>query len=266
MSVAPPAAEPQPEPPREPRAAADAVEVVGSRFLVESVLLLAAAAGDERQADRAGQKDQQRRDWTSRSDSLAFNRVRSVVAPTARLPPDRAPRTPERETAPKRAASYRSPPALSRDGAPRAICYRLATPCPRSGSKRASSPSPSPAPRSSRISVHGRRRADRGRGEKRQRQDDAPEDSRAPARARARPCRDPRRLDRELSGEERRRAVGWAGPDLAFYDDFTARENLRFFRRAAGLPADDADLAKRLARVGARTRSPTGASARSRPA
>ena len=55
---------------------------------------------------------------------------------------------------------------------------------------------------------------------------------------------------REISGEERRRAVGWAGPDLAFYDDFTARENLRFFRRASGLPGDGADLAKRLDRVG----------------
>ncbi len=55
---------------------------------------------------------------------------------------------------------------------------------------------------------------------------------------------------RELSGEERRRAVGWAGPDLAFYDDFTARENLRFFRRASGLSGDAADLAKRLDRVG----------------
>ncbi|HEY7112977.1 MAG TPA: ATP-binding cassette domain-containing protein [Thermoanaerobaculia bacterium] len=54
---------------------------------------------------------------------------------------------------------------------------------------------------------------------------------------------------RELSGEERRGAVGWAGPDLAFYDDFTARENLRFFRRASGLPADDADLGRRLARM-----------------
>ena len=55
--------------------------------------------------------------------------------------------------------------------------------------------------------------------------------------------------ERELAGEERRRAVGWAGPDLAFYDDFTARENLRFFRRASGLPADDADLGRRLSRV-----------------
>jgi ABC-type multidrug transport system ATPase subunit len=55
---------------------------------------------------------------------------------------------------------------------------------------------------------------------------------------------------RELSGDARRRAVGWAGPDLAFYDDFTARENLSFFRRAAGLGVSDADLSARLARVG----------------
>lgn len=55
---------------------------------------------------------------------------------------------------------------------------------------------------------------------------------------------------RELSGEKRRRAVGWAGPDLAFYEDFSARENLRFFRRAAGVPAGEAEIGERLARVG----------------
>ena len=55
---------------------------------------------------------------------------------------------------------------------------------------------------------------------------------------------------RELLGEERRRAVGWAGPDLAFYEDFTARENLAFFRKAAGLPAPEAEIERRLARVG----------------
>jgi ABC-type multidrug transport system ATPase subunit len=56
--------------------------------------------------------------------------------------------------------------------------------------------------------------------------------------------------DRELSGDERRRAVGWAGPDLAFYDDLTARENLRFFRRVAGRPAAEEEIGRRLARVG----------------
>jgi heme exporter protein A len=55
---------------------------------------------------------------------------------------------------------------------------------------------------------------------------------------------------RELDGEVRRRAVGWAGPDLAFYEDFTARENLRFFRRAGGLSVEDAEIDGRLARVG----------------
>jgi len=55
---------------------------------------------------------------------------------------------------------------------------------------------------------------------------------------------------RELGGEELRRAVGWAGPDLAFYEDFTARENLAFFRRAAGRPAAAAEIDERLARVG----------------
>jgi ABC-type multidrug transport system ATPase subunit len=55
---------------------------------------------------------------------------------------------------------------------------------------------------------------------------------------------------RELAGEERRRAIGWAGLDLAFYEDFSARENLAFFRRAAGLPARPADIGRRLARVG----------------
>ncbi len=55
---------------------------------------------------------------------------------------------------------------------------------------------------------------------------------------------------RELSGEERRLAVGWAGPDLSFYEDFTARENLRFFRRAAGRPAEETEIARRLGAVG----------------
>lgn len=58
--------------------------------------------------------------------------------------------------------------------------------------------------------------------------------------------------DRELAGEERRLAVGWAGFDLAFYEDFSARENLVFFRRAAGRPGskEDADIQKRLSDVG----------------
>jgi heme exporter protein A len=55
---------------------------------------------------------------------------------------------------------------------------------------------------------------------------------------------------REVTGEERRLAVGWAGPDLSFYEDFSARENLRFFRMAAGRPASEEELSDRLARVG----------------
>jgi len=51
----------------------------------------------------------------------------------------------------------------------------------------------------------------------------------APTSGRVRIARD----GRELSIDERRSAVGWAGPDLAFYPELTAEENLRFFRRAA---------------------------------
>ncbi len=58
--------------------------------------------------------------------------------------------------------------------------------------------------------------------------------------------------DRELAGEQRRLAVGWAGFDLAFYDDFTAHENLRFFRRAAGrsVPGEEEEIVSRLHAVG----------------
>ena len=55
---------------------------------------------------------------------------------------------------------------------------------------------------------------------------------------------------RELTGDPRRRAVGWAGPDLAFYDDFTAAENLAFFRRAAGEPDDAGAIFGRIEDVG----------------
>ena len=55
---------------------------------------------------------------------------------------------------------------------------------------------------------------------------------------------------RELSGDERRLAVGWAGPDLAMYDDFSAPENLAFFLKASGRAADRGDIAKRLDFVG----------------
>ena len=59
-----------------------------------------------------------------------------------------------------------------------------------------------------------------------------------------------RQEDAELSGDARRLAVGWSGPDLAFYEDFTAVENLRFFSRAGGRPAADEDLTRRLDDVG----------------
>ena len=59
-----------------------------------------------------------------------------------------------------------------------------------------------------------------------------------------------RRDGAELADDRRRLAVGWAGPDLAFYEDFTALENLRFFRRASGQPARDGELERRLLSVG----------------
>jgi ABC-type multidrug transport system ATPase subunit len=59
-----------------------------------------------------------------------------------------------------------------------------------------------------------------------------------------------RRGDRELAGDEKRLAIGWAGLDLAFYEDFSARENLAFFRRAAGQAASSEEIDALLAGVG----------------
>ena len=56
--------------------------------------------------------------------------------------------------------------------------------------------------------------------------------------------------DRELAGDEKRLAIGWAGLDLAFYEDFSARENLIFFRRAAGRPAPPREIDALLTGVG----------------
>lgn len=71
----------------------------------------------------------------------------------------------------------------------------------------------------------------------------------APTSGRVRIARD----GRELSLDERRSAVGWAGPDLAFYPELTAEENLRFFRRAAGYGSRTDDLRDRLDAVGLRS-------------
>lgn len=54
----------------------------------------------------------------------------------------------------------------------------------------------------------------------------------------------------ELEGDRRRRAIGWAGPDLTFYEDLTAEENLAFFRRAGGAPAPADEIRTRLGEVG----------------
>ena len=58
------------------------------------------------------------------------------------------------------------------------------------------------------------------------------------------------REGRNLSAEERRSAVGWSGPDLAFYPELTARENLEFFRKVAGFPTISEDTRSSLAAVG----------------
>ncbi|MDQ2869754.1 MAG: ABC transporter ATP-binding protein [Acidobacteriota bacterium] len=54
----------------------------------------------------------------------------------------------------------------------------------------------------------------------------------------------------DLSGDARRRAIGWAGPDLTFYDELSAEENLAFFRAAAGWRTPGSEIRERLSRVG----------------
>lgn len=56
-----------------------------------------------------------------------------------------------------------------------------------------------------------------------------------------------REAGRALTLAERRRAVGFVAPDLAFYEELTTIENLEFFARLRGLPA--ARAAELLARV-----------------
>ncbi len=55
---------------------------------------------------------------------------------------------------------------------------------------------------------------------------------------------------RALAGDERRLAIGWSGPDLAFYGDLTGEENLHFFREAAGHALPDVEIRRRLAETG----------------
>jgi heme exporter protein A len=52
-----------------------------------------------------------------------------------------------------------------------------------------------------------------------------------------------------LAGTERKLATGWCSPELAFYDELTARENMRFFARASGLRLDAEAVGSRLAEV-----------------
>ena len=58
------------------------------------------------------------------------------------------------------------------------------------------------------------------------------------------------REGREFSADERRVGVGWSGPDLFFYPELTAEENLAFFQRAAGFAPEPGDLQSRLDSVG----------------
>ena len=61
------------------------------------------------------------------------------------------------------------------------------------------------------------------------------------------------RIERDgqmLSGQQRRLAVGWAGPDLALYGELTAQENLRFFQVAAGRVGEPEPLRRRLIEAG----------------
>jgi heme exporter protein A len=54
----------------------------------------------------------------------------------------------------------------------------------------------------------------------------------------------------ELAPEARRRAVGYAAPDLALYPELTGAENLSFFSRVRGLPLGTDALQGRLDAVG----------------
>ena len=55
---------------------------------------------------------------------------------------------------------------------------------------------------------------------------------------------------RTIAPAERRRWVGYAGPELAFYEELSAAENLTFVAEARGIAAPAATAAAALARVG----------------
>jgi len=60
---------------------------------------------------------------------------------------------------------------------------------------------------------------------------------------------------REWSGQERRKRLGYISPELALYDELTGLENLRFFARVQAMPAGDEEMGELLARVGLDTRA-----------
>jgi heme exporter protein A len=60
---------------------------------------------------------------------------------------------------------------------------------------------------------------------------------------------------RVLAAPERRAAVGFASPELHFYDEFTATENLRFAAEARGLAAPAQAARGALARAGLEARA-----------
>jgi heme exporter protein A len=62
---------------------------------------------------------------------------------------------------------------------------------------------------------------------------------------------------RELDVIDRRRRVGYVAPDLAFYEPLTAAENLAFFSRLRGIPAERGE--RLLATLGVPSQRPAGA-------
>ena len=60
---------------------------------------------------------------------------------------------------------------------------------------------------------------------------------------------------RTIAAKDRHRVLGYAGPDLAFYPELTALENLSFAAEARGCPAPRARALEGLERVGLRERA-----------